>query len=77
MNSLKERMSTLKRISIQSDEEFVVEVSHKGVVMSELIVSVNELEYQASTGKSRVKVHFFNPNGFGLTETVTTTFGDD
>lgn len=77
INSLKEKMSSLKRIQIQSDEEFVVEVVHKGIKMSELIIGIHELEYQATTGKSNVKAHVINPNGFGEHEVVHTKYSTE
>lgn len=77
ISSLNDKMTQLKRIQIQSDEEFVVDVMHKGIKMSELIVGVHELEYLAGSGKSNVKVHVINPNGFGEHEVVTTKYSSE
>lgn len=74
MSSLIEKMSTLKRIQMQSNEELVIEVIHRGIKMSELIFSVYDIEYQASTGKANVKANVFNTNGFGEQVVVTVKY---
>lgn len=79
MSSLIEKMSTLKRIVIEPDQQIVIEVKKNGLTMSEFVVGLHGLDYQASTGKSNIKVHAINPNGFGEqhTEIVTTTYSND
>jgi hypothetical protein len=71
MNSLKEKMSGMKRITIEADEEFVLEIVKNGLTLAELAVNVADLEYNASTGKSRVRICTVNPKGFGTNEVTS------
>lgn len=70
-------MSTLKRITINSDEECVVQIMHKGIKMAELLVSIHDIEYRANDQKSNVKVTVYNPHGFGEQEITTVKYSKD
>lgn len=67
MNSLIEKMSVLKRIVISPHEEFVVEIND-GIINAEFMVAIDRIEYQASTGKSNIRIRTINPHGFGEPE---------
>jgi len=70
MNSLIERMKALNRIVINSDEEFVLEVKHKEVTISELKISIKDINYHINSGTSTVSLNVVNPKGEGDEQSI-------
>ena len=61
MSSIEERMKVLPEISIMSNEEFVLTITHSGIKVAQVIVSIDNLTYNATTGKSSLELRTINP----------------
>lgn len=61
MNSLIERMKGLKSIEIDSEEEFVLKIKHNGIVVSEVLINIQHLEFALGSGKSDLDLNVINP----------------
>lgn len=57
MGSLEEKATLMKRIVIERDESFVIEVHHKGVKLAEVVTAVEHLTYSLTGGTSKFKLH--------------------
>ena len=70
MGSLKERMKTLPRIKVECTSEFVAEVQKEGIKIAEVVIFIEEIQLNASTGESTVKINAYTP-GTSLKRTIT------
>lgn len=58
MGSIDERMLKLQRIKIDSDEEFVVEVEHRGMMkVCEFIVRLDAIEFGPGGAKYAISTY--------------------
>lgn len=76
IGSVIERMKSLKRLKIQTDESFTLEIKRGKIIVAELMVQVHEISYNVLTKESDVKISVINP--FGMTnKTTITEFSND
>ena len=68
--SLGEKVKSMPRIIIDSDQEFIVEVKHNGVSIAEVVCFIQELHYDMSKNESRVSLSVYNPHFKGK-QTIT------
>ena len=70
MSSIKEKMKTMPRITIDSEEGFVVEVKREGMVIAEVICHVQEITFNPVKQESKCKLSVYNPH-FDGKQTIT------
>lgn len=71
MNSLLERMTTLKSIEIDSDEDFVLKIKHKNF-NTEVLIRVMKMEFSPENGLKEISILALNPNNDSMTSTSIT-----
>ena len=70
MNSIKEKMKHMPRITIDAENSFVVEVKREGITIAEVICSVQEIKFNILKQESKCKLSVYNPHFEGK-QTIT------
>jgi len=61
MSSIDEKIKNLPRVKINFDQDCVIEIQKDGIKLSEIVISIQSIDYNIGTEESKVKIHAWNP----------------
>ncbi len=62
MSIIEEKIKHLPRVKIDFDQSCVIEIQKDNLKLSEIVISIQSIDYTPGTGKSKVKIHAWNPH---------------